>query len=50
MKKSCLILKIFFQKRRRVPMQIAPNQTRNNNLSKIWIGIFTCQGHINQVY
>ena len=26
------------------------NMSNSNNLNKFWIGIFTRQGHINQVY
>ena len=26
------------------------NISNRNNLNKFWVAIFTCQGHINQVY
>ena len=26
------------------------NISNSNNLNKLWVGIFTRQGHINQVY
>ena len=31
-------------------MILSINISNSNNLSKFWVGIFTCQGHINQVY
>ena len=31
-------------------MILSINISNSNNLKKFWVGIFTCQGHINQVY
>ena len=33
-----------------VNMSFSINITNSNNLNKFWVGIFTRQGHINQVY
>ena len=31
-------------------MFVSLNIGNSNNLNKVWVGIFTHQGHINQVY
>ena len=31
-------------------MILSINISKSNNLNKFWVAIFTCQGHINQVY
>ena len=49
--------KISFMPKRQLPNQqavanmiLSINISNSNNLNKFWVGIFTPQGHINQVY
>ena len=49
--------KISFMPKRQLPnhqavanMILSINISNINNLNKFWVGIFTRQGHINQVY
>ena len=49
--------KISFMPKRQLPNQqavanmiLSINISNSNNLNKSWVGIFTRQGHINQVY
>ena len=49
--------KFSFMTKRQLPNQqavanmiLSINISNSNNLNKFWVGIFTPQGHINQVY
>ena len=49
--------KVSFMPKRQLPNQeavanmiLSINISTSNNLKKFWVGIFTRQGHINQVY
>ena len=49
--------KFNFMTKRQLPNQqiianmvLSINISNSKNLNKFWVGIFTCQGHINQVY
>ena len=49
--------KLSFMTKRQLPNQqtvanmiLSINISNSNNLNKFWVGIFTRQGHVNQVY